>query len=94
MYTIAKIKTNEKLERGIVVFHKTDKVHVKEQLRISDKKIDLKGLKKIFTPFSETAKYKSKIRRKGVVLKLYKPQDVNFSTVVINGQLIEIEWRD
>jgi subtilisin family serine protease len=91
--TVAKIKVSEKIEKGIVVFHKSDLTHVKDQIRISNKRIEAKGVKKLFGASSKELKYKSKIRKKGAIITLYKPQGVKFSTVVINKQLFEIEWR-
>ena len=38
--------------------------------------------------------YSTKIKDSGAVIKLYRPEGVKYSTVVINDSLVEIEWVD
>jgi subtilisin family serine protease len=92
--SVAKIKWCDSLYKGIVVFHKIDKVHVTSQLRISHKKIDSDTFKEMVERGLTKRTYSSKIKKSGAVIKLYRPQGVKFSTVVINDSLVEIEWVD
>jgi hypothetical protein len=89
---VAKLKIEKKVEKGIVVFHKVDKTHVIDQLRISNKKVDAQAVKKIIKKGLATKTYTSKIKKEGASIKLFKPVGAKFSTVVVNNELIEIEW--
>lgn len=85
-------RINEKLQNGVVVYHKSDKVHVTDQLRISHNKKDSEIVREMISKKVIVAKYSSKIKRKKSIITIYRPSNAVFSTVVINGKLTEIEW--
>ncbi len=89
---VAKLRIAKKLEKGIVVFHKIDKTHVIDQIRISNKKIDSEKFKQIAKEGLIKKTYYSKIKKEGANIKIYKQEGVKFSTIVVNNELIEIEW--
>jgi len=85
---LVKIKSKEKLEQNVVVYHKVDATHVVAQLRVMLKdqegnKIKKKKVKDF---------YQAKMKNKTAVIKLYKIEGIKYSTVVVNGKLTEIEW--
>lgn len=83
-----KIKSSEPLTQNIVVYHKVDATHVAAQLRVMLKGKDGEKLKKKYVKDF----YKAKMKKKTANLKLFKVEGIKFSTVVINGELTEVEW--
>lgn len=90
-----KIKVNKKLKKSVIAFHKTDPVHTESQLQISNQRIEAKYLKKILSKQVADVNYRSKVRKNGATIVLYRPKnrDIKFTTVVLDGKLIEIEWK-
>lgn len=92
---LVKLRVHKKLEKNVIAFHKTDRVHTDSQLQISNNRIEAKYLKKLFSKQVADVNYKSKIRKNGATIVLYRPKnkEIKFTTVVLEGQLIEIEWK-
>ena len=91
---VAKIKYEKKLQRGVVVFHKIDKVHVLDQIRIFPKAEKVPLFKKLFAKRKKNNVYEAKLKKDKLTLIVYKPEGVKYSTLVINGELTEIEWKE
>ena len=85
---LARIKSEDELKQNVVVYHKIDDVHVAGQLRIifKDKEGEPVKRKKI------KGYFKGKTSKNGTVVKINRIGGVKFSTVVVDGALIEVEW--
>lgn len=85
---VAKVKSKDKLEQNFVVYHKVNQIHVAVQLRVLLKDKEGERVKKR----SLKTLYKARFRKNSATLKLNRIEGIKFSTVVVDGKLVEIEW--
>lgn len=91
--TKTKISTVKDLQQAVVVFHKTDETIVVKQLIIKKDKQAISLYKRLFKkePNVEYTIVKNKDGKFKFILN--KPENVQYTTVVIDGEVQEIEWK-
>lgn len=89
-----KIKHEGELEKNIVVFAKENEVHVLKDYVISKELVEIKFLKRLFPGKKGTdEKYRRHITKKKAEVTLFRETNVKFTTLVIDGELYEVEWK-
>ena len=88
------VKRKGVLEKNIVVFSKMNEVHVLNDYVISNSLVEVKFLKRLFPGKKGTGeKYRRQITKKKSKVTLYRDKNVRFTTLVIDGELYEVEWK-
>lgn len=88
------VKRKGELEKNIVVFSKENEVHVLNDYVISNALVEVKFLKRLFPSKKGTGeKYRRQISKKKAKVTLYRDESVKFTTLVIDGELYEVEWK-